>query len=354
MSDSEGSGDRREASQQVEQFDASPRPAEFASANIVLDATDPSRLIIPMQRVSFHLPGTSRPTTFVMGPIAVATTLSGGQFRDQASEIGDDGRSSHVSVPQHYADNFSSNYMSVNFEPSFYTGIRRNVVPRLHFSQRSPQQNTYRQYNHLYVVDQSQEVQAATPPALHRFSTEELSMLEPTPIPAFETMRSVGQPEQFHALSGVARGSIGLPETSMRQSLEDSLRDTGELCRALSTGSRPEGKLQAVDIASVDEDSKPAAVSTSLQTRDQTALATSTRMRKMCKPLTAYNYFYRDERDNIVLGTKAAGDPLPSPVNDFSEEKKNALLRQHWYGSLCVSTLTNDTCTQTPLFATQV
>lgn len=50
----------------------------------------------------------------------------------------------------------------------------------------------------------------------------------------------------------------------------------------------------------------------------------------MCKSLTPYNYFYRDERDNIVNGTKKAGDPLPPPLKDFSQARQNALLHQHW------------------------
>jgi hypothetical protein len=336
MSESDGTGDRREASQPFQQHYAFAQPAEFASASIVLDATDPSRLTIPMQRVSFHLPGSRRPTTFVVGPIALRTTLSGEQFRDRASEIDDGSRSRHIQVPQHYTDNFSGNDMFVNFEPSLYTGSTRNVVPGLNFSHRSPQQNTHHQYNHLYAVGQSLDAHTTSSPTFHRFTAEELSMLEPTPIPAFGAMS--GQREQFQALSGIARGSIGLPDTSMRQGIDDSLRTSSDL-RALSTGSnaapRPEGELKADDNASVDDDTKPAAVSIPLEPRDHTAPVTSRMLRKMSKPLTAYNYFYRDERDNIVRGTKAAGDPLPSPVNDFSEEKKNALLRQHWYVSLC-------------------
>jgi hypothetical protein len=51
----------------------------------------------------------------------------------------------------------------------------------------------------------------------------------------------------------------------------------------------------------------------------------------LCKPLTAYNYFYRVERDNIVNGMACATDPLP-PVNlDISLEKQEKLLQQHWY-----------------------
>jgi hypothetical protein len=52
---------------------------------------------------------------------------------------------------------------------------------------------------------------------------------------------------------------------------------------------------------------------------------------KFCKPLKVYNYFYRDERDNIVHGMKQHGDPLPPPVSDFSQAKFEQLLHQRWY-----------------------
>jgi len=47
------------------------------------------------------------------------------------------------------------------------------------------------------------------------------------------------------------------------------------------------------------------------------------------KPLTAFNYFYRDERNNIVSG----GDTtkFPSPVSDFSESKLRQLLHERWH-----------------------
>ena len=51
----------------------------------------------------------------------------------------------------------------------------------------------------------------------------------------------------------------------------------------------------------------------------------------LLKPLTPYNYFYRDERDNIVLQISDETDPLPPPVSDFSTEKMRSLLQQHWY-----------------------
>jgi hypothetical protein len=51
----------------------------------------------------------------------------------------------------------------------------------------------------------------------------------------------------------------------------------------------------------------------------------------LLKPLTPYNYYYRDERDNIVLQISGENDPLPPPVSDFSIEKMESLLKQHWY-----------------------
>jgi hypothetical protein len=51
----------------------------------------------------------------------------------------------------------------------------------------------------------------------------------------------------------------------------------------------------------------------------------------LLKPLTPYNYFYRDERDNIVLQISGESDLLPPPVSDFSQVKMRHLLHQHWF-----------------------
>jgi hypothetical protein len=50
----------------------------------------------------------------------------------------------------------------------------------------------------------------------------------------------------------------------------------------------------------------------------------------VCKPLTAYNYFYRVERDNIVNGMTSATDPLPPVDLGIGREKQEKLLQQHW------------------------
>jgi hypothetical protein len=51
----------------------------------------------------------------------------------------------------------------------------------------------------------------------------------------------------------------------------------------------------------------------------------------LLKPLSAYNYFFRDERDNILNNFTNDIDPLPPPVCDFTQTKMHALLYQHWY-----------------------
>jgi hypothetical protein len=54
----------------------------------------------------------------------------------------------------------------------------------------------------------------------------------------------------------------------------------------------------------------------------------------MCPPLTAFNYYYRNERDTIVQGMTHADDPLPPSDWNFTEQKKLELLHQHWYVAL--------------------
>jgi hypothetical protein len=49
------------------------------------------------------------------------------------------------------------------------------------------------------------------------------------------------------------------------------------------------------------------------------------------KPLSGYNYFFRDERNNIVSHMRQLGDALPDPVSDFSSGKMEQLLHEHWY-----------------------
>lgn len=58
--------------------------------------------------------------------------------------------------------------------------------------------------------------------------------------------------------------------------------------------------------------------------------------RFLCKklllpPLTPYNYFFRDERDNIVSHISSEKDPLPPPLSEVSVSRLQHLLNQRWF-----------------------
>jgi hypothetical protein len=85
-------------------------------------------------------------------------------------------------------------------------------------------------------------------------------------------------------------------------------------------------------ISTQDRAAEPSKASTSNCPKKRTPMAHSesetTGMTPVLKPLSAYNYFFRDERDNIV---NWQGEGLPPPVQDWTGDKRQALLNEHWY-----------------------
>jgi hypothetical protein len=51
----------------------------------------------------------------------------------------------------------------------------------------------------------------------------------------------------------------------------------------------------------------------------------------LLKPLSPYNFYYRDERDNIIQNMQHPEDPLPPPISDQNQEKLESLLFQRWF-----------------------
>lgn len=51
----------------------------------------------------------------------------------------------------------------------------------------------------------------------------------------------------------------------------------------------------------------------------------------LLKPLSPYNYYFRDESDNIVRHLMHSDNSLPPPVSDLTQERMQSLLFQHWY-----------------------
>jgi hypothetical protein len=52
---------------------------------------------------------------------------------------------------------------------------------------------------------------------------------------------------------------------------------------------------------------------------------------KLHKPLIAYNYFFRDEKENLINGVYGADGSLPPPSEDWSETRRWNLLHEHWF-----------------------
>jgi hypothetical protein len=51
----------------------------------------------------------------------------------------------------------------------------------------------------------------------------------------------------------------------------------------------------------------------------------------LLKPLTAYNYYFRDERINIVSQVSVNTDPIPRQVSEYTISKLQSLLYERWY-----------------------
>lgn len=83
------------------------------------------------------------------------------------------------------------------------------------------------------------------------------------------------------------------------------------------------------DIATLEKAAKPQELCSTK--RGSVSLA---RPSQMCLPMSAYNYFCRDESENIVNGLTSAAGPLPDPIQDFTVEREEKLLHRHWYDTL--------------------
>jgi hypothetical protein len=53
--------------------------------------------------------------------------------------------------------------------------------------------------------------------------------------------------------------------------------------------------------------------------------------RRLPRALNAYNYFFRDEKENLMKGVYGPDGSFPQPSEDWSEGKKWKLLLEHWF-----------------------
>lgn len=131
---------------------------------------------------------------------------------------------------------------------------------------------------------------------------------------------------------------MGATEANTRSIVTETIDEknhTADSMRYCETDVESFGKTvprtSTVGIATCSTVDPQMAVSVNLQNQSVPPYQQMNNNSLLLKPLTPYNYFYRDERDNIVLQISDEHDPLPPPVSDFSIEKMQHLLKQHWY-----------------------
>jgi len=207
--------------------------AEFVSAYVVIDPTQPDRILVPHQLLTYSPPGSAEPLSVTWGPVVLPSSILMGTpafpsskpiFQPQQQQ------QQHPPPPQ---------------------------KPRPRTLQASPNKK-----NQEFLG--AGRVQGLPKPVPYPTATErasnERSVPSPKPAPRRRNSKAKQPPRSSTSLGG-----------------DDSEDDGG----------------------------KP----------------------RLLKPLTAYNFYYRDERDNIVF---ASGNEVPPPVSDFSEAKRQRLLQDRW------------------------
>jgi hypothetical protein len=162
-------------------------------------------------------------------------------------------------------------------------------------------------------------------------TTHLLSTLQPRPRMEYHVMNCSGD-NQWAVMSSDDEPTILEPDplpVDFRGGFQNNLATVSDAYLFV-----PKDEQAKLDFRRImQSDTKMAVVSadSSLSDTDEPISALAPlKVTKMCIPLTAYNYFYRNERDNIVRNMKRPGDPLPDPDHDFSQSKQEELLYQRW------------------------
>jgi hypothetical protein len=141
-------------------------------------------------------------------------------------------------------------------------------------------------------------------------------------------------PSRVIAAAAPPRASSSFPASSSSRTATVPTTSTTGITVTVSTADRNQlmlrqqesadpGDLDPHDLAMLTNPMNDAATTTTTPPQQRPIL--------LCKPLTAYNYFYRIERANIVSGMACATDPIPPVDHNVSLEQREKLLQQRWY-----------------------
>jgi hypothetical protein len=286
-------------------------PGQFIAVTVFADVTtDPHGWILPRQQVRYTMPGTNQSTTATLELTHVALVPD---------------VQSHV--PANRATSTTSN-TTATFQP----GLKRRAdsdsllntrVEGSRQQQRASEDEVLLSFmrNEIFESNANSGIGQSS----HRGIPDAVD-LEPIPLApsehrdhrVVELERPVLRFALYQPVPGPVPYSVPNPPSWPKS----------ETAAEHSLAEQP-----PIDNGDINTDASGAVEPLTLQPPHQTATSVSNDGPMiLLKPLTAYNYFYRMERDNIVNGMQHASDPIPEPDLDFSQEKQNALLYQHWYG----------------------
>lgn len=169
----------------------------------------------------------------------------------------------------------------------------------------------------------------------------DVSDIEPTPFHPFhhhEKIQPIDQSKTVMDASNSVKKKQIKKTTKVLQS-KSSIKDkVSEHRQRCSTGSsRINNYLmprnEVTKVTSSTKCTSPITLSafSLLQDLGQPPWQQHNQIKLLLKPLTPYNYFYRDERGNLVDNMINQDDTMPPSGIDFSETKLRSLLYQHWY-----------------------
>jgi len=247
---------------QQQQQQPSLSSEEFVSAYVVIDPSQPDRILVPHQLLTYTPPGCSEALSVTWGPVVLPSSLlsasSSIEFPTQAT----------APPPQQQS-------------PS---------LPAAASQQQQEQEQEYQASSVHTQLDNTKNTSDTSDKEPTGSNRDDETLPMPCPLAASS---SAAAQKRAQSSDLTTTKTLASPPTNRKKS---------KTCRAKRSRA---ASSEATDGNELDAYGEP----------------------KMLKPLTAYNFYYRDERDNICLAT---GDEVPPPVSDFSEAKRQKLLGDRW------------------------
>lgn len=284
--------------------------AGFVSAFVIIDPQNPEFCLLPLQRLSYKPPGSDQTISAVWGPVVLPSYLMSGAQHSEA-----------VASQQHQQQQPQQQQLQrqLQLQP---LGLQTVGGPEIAVTRMSPDPMTLASTT---MVWQDHRL-------LQQGSTSYFEELQPRPQTESDesSVRSQFLESTVEPLEDTL--NFPLPPASISRYFGGRVHPGTATSITTETSKVPPPaakRAQQQKPASKRKEKRTKLIRTSVDNGDdESRRQSSTATPKTLKPLTAYNYFFRDERDNIVDNVDST--QLPLPVSDFSPQKQQRLLHQHW------------------------